>query len=565
MHIYDEIQNIWLSFIEIIKFTGSWTETVINVTLLVSAIYTFFFLIYIPILFPLRKLFKTPSIPFSEATIIAWKCRRHPTLFLRFYIETAIINYSSSQTCHNQWREIRSIFENYLEEYNRTGLFYIRTSSVSDIVTEEKKELIKNYFELCSIDGKYAQHNLFWKRYIRKNKDYSPSSFASNLSISNGYLAPMARITGLNDRFEQNWQKIINNYIRISTSNTAHIPIAATSLTYTWLMWGPSVQISYDQLDNASNCKKTLGIYGCGDEANSVHVAINRQLHNDITSNNSFCVNCSIVGKLHNPSHYIKSERLKFNPTSRIFIDRIHYSNQTSPEYIIDIEHIEQPNTPNAPGYFTAYIWAMFCFKDKIIDSKHDSFNPADMIVLFEHTNLADMDNYQFLCDSLISKIKRFFKQIATTEHGKYVYCCAMNHEIDSTIRDIISKGDMPTNVEIGNVSMLTVLESIDSHFCIANLIVVSRERYPDIIKLHYTINKSTGLQELCDLLANTQSIVVGTETEKGELLGICIMCNNNISADYIAITPQAAVSERDLEDFCRHTLNEKTASVNSN
>ena len=84
MHIYDEIQNIWLSFIEIIKFTGSWTETVINVTLLVSAIYTFFFLIYIPILFPLRKLFKTPSIPFSEATIIAWKCRRHPTLFLRF-------------------------------------------------------------------------------------------------------------------------------------------------------------------------------------------------------------------------------------------------------------------------------------------------------------------------------------------------------------------------------------------------------------------------------------------------------------------------------------------------
>ena len=123
----------------------------------------------------------------------------------------------------------------------------------------------------------------------------------------------------------------------------------------------------------------------------------------------------------------------------------------------------------------------------------------------------------------------------------------------------------MPTNVEIGNVSMLTVLESIDSHFCIANLIVVSRERYPDIIKLHYTINKSTGLQELCDLLANTQSIVVGTETEKGELLGICIMCNNNISADYIAIAPQAAVSERDLEDFCRHTLNEKTASVNSN
>ena len=121
---------------------------------------------------------------------------------------------------------------------------------------------------------------------------------------------------------------------------------------------------------------------------------------------------------------------MKFNPTSRIFIDRIHYSNQTSPEYIIDIEHIEQPNTPNAPGYFTAYIWAMFCFKDKTIDSKHDSFNPADMIVLFEHTNLADMDNYQFLCDSLISKIKRFFKQIATTEHGKYVYCCAMNHEI---------------------------------------------------------------------------------------------------------------------------------------
>lgn len=556
MTLFEEIKNLFLQLLDILQFTGSWTETLLNVTLLLTAIYTFFFLVYIPILYPLRRLFRPMGIPISETSAIAWKCRKQPALFLRFYIETVIINGATTHMTRSRWRELRRIFEAGLSEYNRSGRFIVHSHSISDIISEEKKELVCRYFDLCTIKEKRTSANFLWQRHLRRNKDFAPEAFASVLAISNGFLAPMTRITGLNDRFEQNWQSIISNYLRMTSSPATRIPSAAASLTYTWLMWGPSVQIASenDPASDTNDGLKSLGIYGCGDEANSVHVVIPPHIRRELLENRSICMECTVIGRLRNPLCHIKAARLEFDPLSRTFLDRIYYSYQASPEYIVDIERIESSErTPHQghPGYFTAYIWALFNLQPA--SSEQPRFWPANTVVLFEHANLADENNYRFLCDSLIAKIRRFLKQTPVRPGERYLYCCAMNNDLDRRVRELLAESDIPSYVGVGDFEIPNILETLDAHFNIVNLQVIAPQRYPDIVRFHYSVKRDLGLQELCTLLADSRITVIGSEDEKREFIAVGILTDDNAPLAYAAITPRASVSEQDLEEFARH------------
>ena len=44
MTLFEEIRHFVARLLDILQFTGSWTETIINVTLLVTTLYTIFFL-----------------------------------------------------------------------------------------------------------------------------------------------------------------------------------------------------------------------------------------------------------------------------------------------------------------------------------------------------------------------------------------------------------------------------------------------------------------------------------------------------------------------------------------
>lgn len=551
MTLLEEIRDIISRLLDILQFTGSWTETIINVTLLLTAIYTFIFLVYIPILYPLRRLFKPMGIPMSEASLIAWKCRRQPALFLRYYIETVIINGSTTHMPRSRWRELRRIFEAELTEYDQQKSFTVHSSSVSDIISEEKKELISRYFDLCTRKSRRTLNDFLWQRHLRRNPDFKPDVFSSELSISNGFLAPMARITGLNDRFEQNWQSIINNYLHMVSNSAGTIPSAAASLTYTWLMWGPSVQIRPGAQSAAS--PKSLGIYGCGDEANSVHVIIPSYILEKKFSDSSSCKECTIIGRLHNPLYYIKTARSEFDPLSCTFLDRIHYSYQSTSEYIIEIRKLnsaERESAPKRPGYFTAYIWAMFNLQPDA--SARAEFRPANTVVLFEHANLADTGNYNFLCESLLAKIRGFFQRFPAQPNERYLYCCAMNGDLDSRIRRLLTDNP-PKNVAIGDFGIPDILETLDAHFNIVKLQIIPPQRYADVVRFHYALRQDNGLQELCTLLADPQTLVVGSEDEKRELNAVGILCAGQTQLACTILSPRSTIAASDLEEFARH------------
>lgn len=569
MTLFEEIRHFVARLLDILQFTGSWTETIINVTLLVTTLYTIFFLIYIPVHYPLRRLFKPMGFPTTEALAIAWRCRKRPALFLRFYIETVIIEGSTTHMPRWRWIELRRIFETRLEQYNRLGSFTVQSASISDIISEEKKELIRRYFDLCTPGSKRSPGNLLWRRHVRRNPEFSPEAFASNLQITNGFLAPMARITGLNDRFEQNWQSIINNYRHMTSRPETRIPSHAASLTYTWLMWGPSVQISCRH-DPASSGKKekepskSLGIYGCGDEANSVHIVIPAAIRDKIFANNRFCVECSVVGRLRNPRYYVNTVRTDVDPVSGTFLDRIYYAHLSTPEYIVELEQAEpllRKADPSSHGYFTAYIWAMFCLESP---SATRRFDPANAVVLFEHTNLADPDNYRFLSECLLAKIRHFFGQRPAPDHpdtpnGRYLYCCSMNDDLNRRIETLIDKDEF-FGIRPGNFRLQEILETLDAHYITGHLQIIPERRYPDVIRLNYVVNREKEMQRLCDLLADKQLVVVGSENEKRELCAVGILRGDQSDRlAFCAIAPRAHASENELLEFALHVRDSRT------
>lgn len=363
----------------------------------------------------------------------------------------------------------------------------------------------------------------------------------------------MARITGLNDRFEQNWQNIINNYSDVVSSPGTHIPSAAAGFTYTWLMWGPSLQMA---ATGATDDCLSLGIYGCGDEANSVHVAITRQMRQELSNSGMFCMHCTVTGRLCNPLYYVERERMRFDRLSRAFVDRIYYSYRSSLDYIIDLERMDYPRQNGRHGYFSAYIWAMFNFcPSSTSGHRADDFRPADTVVMFEHANLADAGNYRFLCECLVGKIERFMAQTPVRD-GSYKYCCAMNSDVDGMIRKAFDEGRFPAYVSLGHFEVAAVFEALDSHFNIGNYKVIAPDRYPDVIRFHYQCCGAERMDELCSLLEDDSVAVVGAEDDEGSLVAVCVMRSaDGDAADYVAVMPQAAVEHSHLEEFCRYTL----------
>lgn len=502
------------NFIDVIHCIGEWAGVVVNIIILATAVYTFIFHAYNPVIYPLKKLLGSLGLSFWEASVIAWKCRDKPSLYARFYMETAIVHSRGIHSGADKWHDIRDIFSKTLSEYKNGGQFVINAVSVSDILTEEIKSLINAYFDLCDVTSGSCRY-YFWRKYLLRHTEISPEGFSALLSVSNGYVAPLARITGLNDRFEQNWQRIINNYDSTVSDMSVRAP-QGLSLTYTWLMWGPSMEIDVPAENDG---RRSLGIYGCGDEANSIHIVMDARIRNTILSYGGLCAPCSVVGRLHNPKYYVKTKSTKFDPLSDAFLERIYYSCETSFDYILEVEEVHRARVSVSAGYFTAYIWAMFMYDNITATASDGRLRLSDTIVFFEHANLADGGNYDYLRSCLLSKIAAYFKRVP--DDRRYYYCCAMNRDIDDLIRQKSADGSLSEKIVVGAFDKRSVLETIDAHFDMTKYVRMRSDKFAQIVKLHYEIYSDEGLPELCKLLKCDGLVVVGALNDAGELVAV--------------------------------------------
>ncbi len=397
--------------------------------LVVFTIIVTFFYFMLPYIRPLSQLLHSLGLPWMELYRILFICYKSPRKYIRIYIELAIIRSKGMHQDKSWWTDLRRIFKKFLDDNEATGDYTVQIDTPFDMVTTEFNDLVRDYyayFKQTKASRKFA---------------ISPAEsvrFVTNLEINEGYIVPITFIMGLNDRYDEDWVKILSNYF---TAFGDDLPPKSAILpqelyfTYNWLMWGPSYQIKYNQ-----DTYKLIQ-YGFGDESNSVNVILkNRDRSEELwnsfsheaetTSGKKFGYNCSIKGKLADTSEYYTHSHDKIDVRSVPFLKRLS-SDQLGIPYLMELIDYDIKTNLKAENYFfSAYLWIMFGLNDE----QNPGFTPRKSLTFFEHANLADAENYNFLAETLIDKCFKHFESIARHPKWKvrkYNFCLAMNSYIE--------------------------------------------------------------------------------------------------------------------------------------
>jgi hypothetical protein len=308
---------------------------------------------------------------------------------------------------------------------------------ITDIPSlDDSRTLIKHYFDALEELGEATE-----------------SSFISTAEFRIGYLAPLYLLTGLINRFgeEEGWKLILNNYGRLIERDrevySAELVELRSFLFNCWLLWGPSISpCGCERWECAQHNARNDVIlqYGFGDENNSIDVLIKGGK------------NAAAVRKIKDRLNSMDNTQRKseFNPIATmaapfsikgtfrwgpILGDQVPpaqkslQGGETTGRIVLECESnsINEVDTAVSSKYYSAYIWIMFSIET--MDGK-DFFPDArwkNLLVYFEHGNIAEAATFQTLKESLVTKacssIAEILKRTADRNRLRIKYACALD------------------------------------------------------------------------------------------------------------------------------------------
>lgn len=475
-------------------------NNVIQFLLFISSVIAIFAFFTIPYIKPLNQLLGKHGLQFGEIIRILWICYKRPRILIRLYIELAIINSKGIHHDKHWWKSQTRIFKKFLDENGGSGQYIIEVETCFDLVPADLNDLIQeyfNYFKGKKASGKFA---------ILEDE---PVSFLSELRVNEGYLVPLTFITGLNQRYNEDWEKILRNYfIAFNDITSPELAILPEELyfTYTWLMWGPSYQNNY------SPQKYRLIQYGFGDESNSVNIVVK----NDASGNQlwkklieseqegvrRFGYNCSISGRVIDTSDYYKYKSDYTDNQTVPFLKRLSKVSLGIP-FLLELNNFDIKTSAKSENYFfSAYLWIMF----ELVTPESSGFHPQRTLTFFEHSNIADPVNYDFLAQRLIDKCITHFEYIAnhdTYKNRKYQLCLSMNSYINDLFISKLTEylrtdgsSWFSTNLLIEKPYRVgEILDAFDNYF-------VNPEKRIDIINV--SLQRKETIKQFCNFYAET-------------------------------------------------------------
>jgi len=308
---------------------------------------------------------------------------------------------------------------------------------ITDIPSlDDSRTLIKHYFDALEELG-----------------EATDSSFISTAEFRIGYLAPLYLITGLINRFgeEEGWNLILNNYARLIERDreaySEELVELRSFLFNCWLLWGPSISpCSCKRWEcEQHNAKNDVILqYGFGDENNSIDVLIKggkvaaeaRKIRDRLNS----------MSNTQRKSEYnpiaVMAAPFSIKGTFRwgpILGDQVPPAQKsiqggaTTGRIVLEClsESVNQAETEASSKYYSAYLWIMF--RIETMDGK-DFFPDArwkNLLVYFEHGNIAEPTTFQTLKESLVNKacssIAEILKRTADQTRLRIRYVCALD------------------------------------------------------------------------------------------------------------------------------------------
>lgn len=403
----------------------NYVNNYVQFVLIVATLLVTLFFFMLPYIRPLKSLLKPIGLTSGEIFKILFICRRKPRKLIRIYIELAIIKTKGIYRDGSWWRSFRQVFKKFLDDNDSLHVYNVQVETPFDLANSEFTNLVNQYFKY------FKQYKTAGKFAIPADQ---PVSFITNVTINEGYIVPITFIMGLNDRYDEDWVKILGNYF---TAFQDELPVQSKILpqelyfTYNWLMWGPSYQLKY-----GSDTSKLIQ-YGFGDESNSLNVIIKnkgkgREIwdlfchEGKMINEKKFGYNSCLTGKLFDTSDYYIHNHELVDIKAIPFLKRLSEEKLGVP-YLVELIDFEIKTNQKAENYFfSAYLWIMFGLNDPL----SPYFTPRKSITFFEHANLADEHNYNFLANTLVDKCFKYFDSIAEHPHYKhrvYDYCLSMN------------------------------------------------------------------------------------------------------------------------------------------
>jgi hypothetical protein len=308
---------------------------------------------------------------------------------------------------------------------------------ITDIPSlDDSRTLIKHYFDALEELGEAVE-----------------SSFISTAEFSIGYLAPLYLLTGLINRFgeEEGWKLILNNYARLIQDDrkvySEELVELRSFLFNCWLLWGPSISpCGCERWQCAQHNAKNDVIlqYGFGDENNSIDVLIKGG--KDAAQVRKIKDRLNSIGNTQRKSEFnpiaTMAAPFSIKGTFRwgpILGDQVPpaqkalQGGETTGRIVLECESnsVNEVDTAVSSKYYSAYIWIMFCIET--LDGR--PFFPdarwKNLLVYFEHGNIAEPTTFQTLKESLVTKacssIAEILKRTADQKRLQIKYVCALD------------------------------------------------------------------------------------------------------------------------------------------
>jgi hypothetical protein len=372
---------------------------------------------------------KKPSLPELCRRAVVWLWRRTMELFLRSKVEPVRYERPSTVVAIDNFPSLDS-----------------------------SRRSIKHYFDyLAAMTDKERAH-----RDDQRDPDdddrpdsFSTSTFIATVEIKVGYVAPIFLITGLINRFndEDGWQLILNNYRALVESDdkySAKLRELRSFLFNCWLLWGPSVATCSCNrwIPEARERRRDLLIqYGYGDENNSIDLLVKkgreptfefklrRSLGHQLNTGGA-------VPTMRCAAPYAVKGKFTWGPT--LAQGQISQAQQLvqggSPDFrkplsgriVLECkdEHVVELPSDHS-RYYSAYLWIMFWIGDKDGKPYFDQQCWKNLLVFFEHGNIAEPSTLQTLKENLVAKVCSSLSEILSSEADKgrvsIHYACAFD------------------------------------------------------------------------------------------------------------------------------------------
>jgi hypothetical protein len=385
--------------------------------------------------------------------------RHNSNYSIRMFYEYLIVKLGNEKLTI---KSFQNYFKEFLQLHIKSNLKTIHVKSTFDMIEIFESRYIKNYFA-------------FYNNPKNRNRYDIPTNeilgFILSIKIETGFLVPAITIPGLNDHYNEDWSSIVKRYQSSinDSSNTSEL-----YMFYTWLMWGPSYMPEY-----RTNDFKILQ-YGFGDESKTFNVVLNNsrtsvEVWNELKQYSKKNGTGTIVGmelRIYDKKDYFKLNEDKFSSELTPFVNKI-IDSRTSP---VISEHVSLTISTSANDdskYFSAYIWALFVKSENGLSK--DAFGISNCVAFFEHANLADENNFEFLLNTLIYKILHHFENIyKETSETYYLNNCFNENIYDKVSNSIQSRIDK--NDQFGDwlnehiiirrqITMAALLDRFDEQF----------------------------------------------------------------------------------------------------